>query len=133
MRARRRKDGRFLRTLNRLFEIFADYGWSVERASLWWLGHWFGCAVVLFLNTGSAMCTIDWGELTVSALGTGFANAHPFLGLTTAGGYLAEGRQLLESNDGWGLLTMVGTVEAVLGPTFLFLLLLTLRNRFRLA
>ena len=133
MRARRRKDGRFLRTLNRLFEIFSDYGWSVERAFLSWLGHWFGFAIVLLVNTGAALFTIDWWKLAVAALGTGFANGHPFLGLATDGGYLAEGRQLLECNDGWGLLTMVGTVEAVLGPTFLFLLLLTLRNRFRLA
>ena len=67
-------------------------------------------------------------------LGTGFATAHAFLFLTASGGYLAAGRKVLEDNDVWGVLTVgMGTVEAVLGPIFLFLLLLTLRNRFRLA
>ena len=133
MRARRRKDGWFLLMLNWLFETTADYGWSVKRASLWWLGHWVGFAIVLFVNAGCTVFTSHCWKVFGAALGTEFANAHAFLGLAADGGYLADGKQLLESNDGWGLLTVVGTFEAVLGPTFLFLLLLTIRNRFRLA
>ncbi len=133
MRARRRKDGWFLRTLNWLFEITTDYGWSVERAFLTWLFHWTGSACVLFVSTGSAVFTSDWWKLALAALGTGFANAHAFLGLATDGGYLVKGRQLLESNAAWWMLAAVGSIEAVLRPTFLFFLLLTLRNRFRLA
>ncbi len=133
MRARRQMDGWFLKILNCLYEMTTDYGWGVERAFLWWLGHWVIASGLLFVNTGSAVFTNDWCELTRAALGTGFANAHAFLGLATEGGYLANGRQLLECNDKWDILTVVGTFEAVLGPTFLFLLLLTLRNRFRLA
>ncbi len=133
MRARRRKDGWFLRMLNRWFEITTDYGWSVERAFLSWLLHWTAAACVLFASSGSAVFKIDWWKLALAALGTSFANAHAFLGLAADGGYLVKGRQMLESNATWWMLAAVGSIEAVLGPTFLFLLLLTLRNRFRLA
>ena len=40
MRTRRREDSLFLRVLNRVFEIIADYGWGVGRAFAWWIGHW---------------------------------------------------------------------------------------------
>ena len=133
MRARRRTDGRFLYGLNRLFEITSDYGWGVQRAFLSWLGHWVGFALILFVNSGSNAVTLDWWKLALAALCTGFANAHAFLGLAGDDGYLAASRQLLACNDAWGLFSVAGTVQAILGPTFLFLLLLTLRNRFRLA
>ena len=133
MRARRRTDGFFLRVLNWLFDMTADYGWGVGRAFGWWLGHWSVSALILFANTGSAAATAEWWRLALAALGTSFANAHAFLFLATRGGYLAACRKLLEENDKWGLLIAMGTAEAVLGPIFLFLVLLTLRNRFRLA
>lgn len=134
MRARRRADGRFLRVVNWLFETIADYGWGVGRAFSWWLGHWIVASLILFANACFGTTTIAWWKLSLAALGTGFSNAHPFLFLTANGGYLEKGRKLLEDNDAWGLLTVgMGAAEAVLGPIFLFLLLLTLRNRFRLA
>ena len=133
MRARRRTDDYFLRVLNWLFEKTADYGWGTGRAFSWWLGHWFVSGLALFTNTGSAVFTTEWWKLALAALGNGFANAHAFLFLSTKGGFLAPSRALLENNDELGMLVAIGTVEAVLGPIFLFLLLLTLRNRFRLA
>lgn len=133
MRARRRTDGYLLRILNWLFEKTADYGWGVERAFACWFGHWFVSALVLFTNAGSAALTAEWWRLALAALGTSFANAHTFLFLSTKGGFLESSRELLENNDEWGILVALGTVETVLGPIFLFLLLLTLRNRFRLA
>ena len=133
MRARRRTDRYPLRVLNWLFEKTANYGWGVERAFAWWFCHWFVSAFVLFANTGSAAVSAEWCRLVLAALRTSFANAHTFLLLATKGGYLAPSRELLEDNDEWSMLITVGTVEAVLGPIFLFLLLLTLRNRFRLA
>ena len=134
MRARRRVDGCFLRFVNWLFETVADYGWGVGRAFSWWLGHWLVASLILLANTCSRTTTVAWWKLSLAALGTGFSNAHAFLFLTANGGYLEKGRKVVEDNDAWGLLTVgVGTVEAVLGPIFLFLLLLTLRNRFRLA
>lgn len=137
MRTRRLTDGRFLRMLNWLFAFTCDYGWSVFRATMCWILHWCGFAVVLFLNAGQAAFgngVLKALKLFSAALGTAFANAHAFLGLTGDGGYLASCRLLLieESSHLW-ILAAVGAVQAVLGPVFLFLLLLTLRNRFRLA
>ena len=132
MRARRRKDNLFLFVMNWLFEKTADYGWGVERAFAWWFVHWTVSGVVLFANTVSiATTTVCW-ELLLAALATGFANAHAFLFLRSNSRYLDAGRKLLEENDEWGLLNVTGIVEAFLGPVLLFLLLLTIRNRFRL-
>lgn len=134
MRTKRRTDGPLLRILNWLFDKIADYGWGVGRTFAWWFGHWAVSGLVLFANTGSATTTVEWWRLLLAALGTGFANAHAFLRLAAEGGYLAPCQKLLEENDKWELLTtVIGTAEAVLGPIFLFLVLLTLRNRFRLA
>lgn len=133
MRAKRRSDGFLLGGLNWLFEKTADYGWGVSRAFSWWFGHWAVFAVVLFANTYPTCAGLGYWAVAFAALGTGFANAHAFFGLATAGGYLEDGRKVLEQNNEWGLLAGVGVAEAVLGPIFLFLLLLTLRNRFRLA
>ena len=133
MRARRRTDGLFLRVLNWLFDNIADYGWGVGRAFAWWIGHWTVSGLVLFANTCPAAATAEWWKWALAALATGVANAHPFLLLASPEGYLAAGRKLLEENDEWGLLTVIGTSEAVLGSIFLFFLLLTSRNRFRLA
>ena len=133
MRARRRTDGHFLRLLNWLFDIIAGYGWSVGRAFTWWIGHWTVFALFLFANSCPTAATADWWKLALSALATGFANAHPFLLLATPEGHLNRAREMLEVNDTWNLLAPIGTLEAVLGPIFLFFLALTLRNRFRLA
>ena len=134
MRARRRVDGPLLKITNRLFETFADYGWGLGRAFLWWFVHWTASGLLLFANAWTEDTNPDWWKLCLAALGTSFSNAHAFLGLTASGGYLERGRQMLEDNNISGALTtIVGATEAVFGPVFLFLLLLTLRNRFRLA
>ena len=70
-----------------------------------------------------------WNSLLVS-----FANSLAFLRLGSEGGYLVGRRDALEKaacQAGWVFET-VGTAQAVLGPVLLFLVLLTLRNRFRL-
>lgn len=134
MRARRRVDGHLLRAANWLFETLTDYGWGLGRAFFWWSVHWAASGLVLFANTWTDDVNVDRWKMCVAALGTAFGNAHAFLGLTAAGGYLERGRRMIEDNDLSGVLTTaVGTTEAVFGPVFLFLLLLTLRNRFRLA
>ena len=133
MRARRRVDNYFLRCLNKIFEVTADYGWSVWRAFLFWFGHWLITSLVLYLNAGTETIKAESWKLAKAALGTGFANAHAFLGLATREGYLEECKKFIEDNDVLGLLTVLGTIGAFFGPIFLFLLLLTLRNRFRLA
>ena len=133
MRTRRFTDSRFLRMFNWLFDVTCDYGWSISRGTMCWSLHWLIAAVLLFLNTGQAIFGDCAPELFIAALGTAFANAHAFLGLAGEGGYLESCRLLIKENDQFGIFTAVGVVQAVLGPIILFLLLLTLRNRFRLA
>ena len=134
MRARRRVDGPLLRIVNWLFDKFADYGWGVGRSFKWWFGHWAVSGLILYANTSPTATTAEGWKMPGAALATGFANAHAFLRLTAEGGYLEPCQKLLEKNDNSSLLTVaIGTAESVLGPIFLFLLLLTLRNRFRLA
>ena len=134
MRAKRRTDPLFVRILNWLFDKMADYGWGVGRTFAWWLCHWVVSSIVLYVNTDAAAVAAERWQLLLAAIGTGFANAHAFLRLGADGGYLAAGRKLVEDSEKLPLLTVaVGTAEAVLGPILLFLLLLTLRNRFRLA
>ena len=133
MRARRRLQGPLLKVVNWLFEKTADYGWGVGRACTWWLGHWVFFAVILFANAAPAISSANLGKFVLASIKISFANAHAFRFLTASGGYLAESRSLLESNDAWGLVKMAGVAEVILGPIFLFLVLLTLQKRFRLA
>ncbi len=140
MRARRRTESLVLRSLNWLFEKTSDYGWGVGRAFTCWLANWLLASSLLFANSSvlstksdAAAAVPEQWHLALAALGTGFSNAHAFLFLAADGGYLEAHRQLLEEHDSHGILVPLGTIEAVLGPILLFFLLLTLRNRFRLA
>ena len=136
MRAIRERDGCCLPSImNSLFDVTCDYGWGIRRAFLWWLGHI--AAGALFLSVATAVCPADgdssfWNILGNSAL-VSFANAHAFLGLASEGGYLHDARSVLGNalQLNWAF-KFVGVVQAVLGPVLLFLLLLTLRNHFRL-
>lgn len=139
MRAQRRAETesnrlkRFcLKGLNRLYECTSNYGWDVGRTIFTWFLHWGIAALILFIN---AMCHPDaqscW-EVGQAAVLTAFANAHAILALGSPGGHLAPHREFLTGMDTLSLMPWIGTLQAVLGPVFLFLLLLALRNRFRL-
>ena len=131
MRAQRMRDGFGILSLaNWFFELLCDYGWSVGRAFIWWVFHFLFMGMLIFrwVNPEAE----DWRQALMDSLLVGFANAHAFLGLTAEGGPLHEARQrltalLLDSE----LLHFVGVTQAVVGPILLFLLILTLRNRFR--
>ncbi len=138
MHAQRQRDGRSLLTIvNGVFEVLSDYGWSISRSLFWWSLHIFFGAVILAtvacsqINGGDwvALLKMFWQSLLVS-----FSNSVAFLGLGSEGGFLYPlVCELMESSDQMKfLLPAVGTVQAVLGPILLFLVLLTLRNRFRL-
>ena len=133
MRARRRSDGILLRIVNWMFDKTCDYGWGVSRAFACWFGHWIIFAVILFMNAMPALNGVGLCKIALASIGASFANAHAFLFLTAEEGYLEKCLLLLKKNDEWGLVTGVGVAETILGPILLFLLLLTLRNRFRLA
>ena len=133
MRTRRLTDGRFLRVVNFLFDVTSDYGWSVTRAAVSWVAHWLVAGLVLFANAGQAAAGGYTLKVFIAALGTSFANAHAFLSLAGKGGYLESCRVLVDQHVHSGLLATVGVTQAILGPVLLFVLLLTMRNRFRLA
>ena len=105
--------------------------WSVRRALISWFLHFVGMGLFLFTQAWSS--TEEWHGILWDSLLVSFANAHAFLGLAGNGGYLYGARLRLaaEVND-VSVLNAVGVLEAVIGPILLFLLLLTLRNRFRL-
>ena len=134
MRAMRHRPGNhLLRALNWLFEKTADYGWGAKQAARSWLIHWLGGALILLLATCPSPDSFP--RLLFATIATSFSNAHAFLGLTSENGYLAtyrdETTEAAASSFQW-VVQLVGTGQAVLGPILLFLLLLTLRNRFRL-
>ena len=132
MRAQRKQDGLgVLSFANWLFDVTCDYGWSIGRALLWWSLHYIAMGLFLFVQADpadKACATIFWDSLLV-----GFSNAHAFFGLTAYGGYLYESRlRLAAVIHDISVLNAVGVVQTILGPILLFLLLLTVRNRFRL-
>ena len=132
MRAQRKRDRwGILSFANWLFDVSSDYGWSIRRALSWWSVHFIAMGLFLFLQAGPAdeACgALFWDSLLVS-----FSNAHAFLGLASDGGHLYESRQCLAATvQDSSVLNAVGVIQTITGPILLFLLLLTLRNRFRL-
>ncbi|MXW65437.1 MAG: pentapeptide repeat-containing protein [Gemmatimonadales bacterium] len=132
MRARRKEESALIRTLNWLFETIADYGWGVRRAVYAWAVLWLGGGVLFSGSVAASGDNGNWRDWLIAGLATSFSNAHAFLGLADEGGYLAEFRTVVENNDGWGVVNSIGVLQVVLGPIFLFFVLLTMRNRFRL-
>lgn len=124
-----------LSMVNWLFDVTCDYGWGLRRAFGLWAGHMALGAIVLTCGALGAPCPDEhscgpaWGK----SLLVSFANAHAILGLGSQHGYLDGVHACLEEavRPEW-IMPTVGTIQAVVGPILLFLLLLTARNRFRL-
>ena len=99
------------------YESLADYGYGIERALLGWFLHIFVGMILIAAATKNNLCSLP----------VSFANAHSFLFFNkgpVSGCYeLFEGNLLF--NIIWGFQTIFGVI-------FLFLVLLTLRIRFRL-
>ena len=137
MRAQRERDGhRSLSSFaNWLFDKSSDYGWGMVRAFSWWAGHIFAGMIILALAALVCPSYLDLGVIRTAwfSLLVSFANAHAILGLASESGHLHSARLALDSaaEADW-VFSAVGTVQAILGPILLFLVLLTLRNRFRL-
>ena len=99
-----------------------------------YVGSVIGLSSVLcfFLVIEPEVKKIDKLGSFVAAVGTSFSNAHAFLGLAGENGYLEICRTFMDQNANGFVTMLVGTVETFVGPVFLFLLLLAIRNRFRL-
>ena len=134
MRAQRARDGlRFPTVVNWLFDLSSEYGWNVTRAFICWFGHIAFFACVLFLAACRGCPSASWVPLLFDCFLTSFSNSHSFLGLASDGGYLdAATSAVKDSGIARSLLNAIGVVQAIVGPILLFLVLLALRNRYRL-
>ena len=132
MRAQRRRDGWGILSLaNWFFNLLCDYGWNVRKALFWWSFHFLAMGLLLF-SQASPVGGV-WQLVLEDSLLVSFSNAHAFLGLASEGGYLHGSRVRLAGFLGDSeVLHTVGVIQTIVGPILLFLLLLTLRNRFRL-
>ena len=138
LRALRQRDGNSLLTgANWMFDKMADYGWGVKRVFIGWIFLIFGGAITLIVSSLCQATDIDvlliWMIIRDSLL-VSFSNSVAFLGLGSEGGHLNDSFEDLKMATGqlrW-VFSAVGSIQAVLGPILLFLVLLTLRNRFRL-
>lgn len=137
MRARRQMETRwFPRFMNWAYEIFSDYGYDIERATKWWLGNILLGALLLIPYKGLKFdfrVSGFWEGLGLigTALTTSFSNAHGFLGLGR--GPLKETIAAYQSNSDLLIpYNVTATAQTILGVIFLFFVILTARNRFRM-
>ncbi len=128
MRCRRRLEGFFNLTTYGIYELLANYGYGVGRALLGWLLHICFWAWMLSVLVFYEKLSPD--KLYCSFL-TSLSNAHSF--------FLSKGERLSNCNiedtapkDIMRAFDFIWAIETMFGAFFLFLLLLTLRVRFRL-
>ncbi len=125
MRCRRRLGNTFSYLIYWLYEHLADYGYGVGRAFRAWSLHMcFWAMILMFINyqKNSMVENPFWCSILTSVV-----NAHNF--------FLAKGGGLKSCYDEKTsslALSFVWGIETIFGIALLFLLLLTLRIRFRL-
>ncbi len=123
----------FSKTIHFLYEWMADYGYGVGLALLWWFVHIILGAVALMLFTICywAYSLTEFWKILNCVTPVSFANANPYAFFSFDGGKLAgcytKLGYLLPVTFG-----IIRIVQTVIGVALLFLLLLTLRVRFRL-
>ncbi len=108
-----------------IYEIFADYGYGIGRAFVWWFVHIIFGAVILFAIRSVDRFNMSFDDFGCS-VGISLSNSHAFF---FKGDRLKDCYKTFEYlpafNFIWGLQTITGTI-------LIFLVLLTLRVRFRL-
>ena len=130
MRCRRRLEKNvFIWLAFWLYQIFADYGYGVGLAFLWWGGHILVGTAAIFITVFCIDMTLK--EIIFCSISTSFANANPFVFIGFKESGLTDCYQKLQefSPVGFGYIRII---QAIVGIPLLFLLLTTLRVRFRL-
>ncbi len=129
MRCRRKLGSVFNSLLYGFYEYFADYGYGVERALMAWVLH-------IVLGMVVIMSTVSYSEMGLQeslfcSASVSVANANPYVFLViNEGGLMACYEKL-----NWFLPMVFSAVrgfQTIAGIPLLFLVLLTLRIRFRL-
>ncbi len=112
-----------------LYEKIANYGYGIERAAIAWLLHIFiGFLVITFI----AMCGgIRYHESLSCAISVSFTNANPYALFSFDSVKLAECYDMFNVHAPI-LFAIIKVIQTILGVGLLFLVLLTLRVRFRL-
>ncbi len=134
MRCRRSRSSRTAKFFYYLYEKLADYGYGIKQALYWWLGHIIAgivaIAILSLINSG-LKCWKDGAlEVTKSAfcsIPLSFANAHGFLPFHK--GALSGCYKYFVGDN---FFNTIWAFQTILGVIFLFLLVLTVRIRFRL-
>ncbi len=129
MRCRRWLGSRFNHLIHGLYAWFADYGYGVGHALCWWAGHIaLGVLVIAFISMWGG---VQFNKSLPCAISVSFANANPYALFGFDSVNLKEcykGLNILAPT----LFAIVKAIQTILGVGLLFLVLLTLRIRFRL-
>ncbi len=126
MRCRRRLGkNMFIRFPYAVYEWLADYGYGAGRAILWWVAHILGSAGILssirYFNHPSVSLD-DFG----CSVGISLSNSHAFF---------FKGSHLKHCYESFGDLPWFNVIwgfQTIMGTILIFLVLLTLRIRFKL-
>ncbi len=117
-----------------LYEKFSEYGYGIKQALLWWAVHIFAGMIaisILSLINSWLECWKDgvWEAVKSAScsIPVSFANAHGFLSFYK--GPLEKCYMELKMLNGFNA---IWGIQTILGILFLFLLVLTVRIRFRL-
>ncbi len=112
-----------------LYEIFADYGYGIGRAFSWWLGHIFIGAIVIAIIAWYACVGLQ--EALFCSVSLSVTNANPFVLIVIEDGSLIDCYNKLNKLSPM-IFGAVRGIQTFIGVALLFLLLTTLRVRFRL-
>ncbi len=120
-----------------LYGILSDYGYGIGRTFSWWLCHiGIGIVAIIVMVLFSLLweCWKDWwdfGKSLICAVPVSFSNANPlaFIGFEKGGLMYCYSKLNALTPFGFG---MIRAFQIIVGIPLLFLLLVTLRVRFRI-
>ena len=112
-----------------LYDTTSEYGHGIGRAFGWWLLHIILGAIAIFII---ASCVApEFKDALFCSISTSFANANPFvfIGVKDGGVMACYTKLQILSPVGFGY---VRVIQTIVGIPLLFILLTTLRVRFRI-
>ncbi len=113
-----------------LYEILADYGYGIGRAFKAWFWHMV-LGMLAIIITATCAGGIVATEILFCSFSTSIANANPFVFVIIKDGSLMDCYKELNMRSPM-IFGLIRGIQTFIGVTFLFLLLTTLRVRFRL-